>query len=125
MSLDILFMVYLLTLVLRVCQEPMFGGTFVELPSQFMENFAVEKDFLRTFAFHYQTGEPIPDDLIERMVKSRNFMTAYACLRQVSFGLLDMAYYTQKKPFQRKTLFPLKRRHGKRLCSTSNYLIHA
>ena len=72
---------------------------FVELPSQFMENYAVEKDFLRTFAFHYQTGEPIPDDLIERIVKSRNFMTAYACLRQVSFGLLDMTYYTQKKPF--------------------------
>ena len=72
---------------------------FVELPSQFMENYSVEKDFLRTFAFHYQTGEPIPDDLIERIVKSRNFMTAYACLRQVSFGLLDMAYYTQKKPF--------------------------
>ena len=72
---------------------------FVELPSQFMENYAVEKDFLRTFAFHYQTGEPIPDNLIERIVKSRNFMTAYACLRQVSFGLLDLAYYTQKKPF--------------------------
>ena len=72
---------------------------FVELPSQFMENYAVEKDFLRTFAFHYQTGEPIPDNLIERIVKSRNFMTAYACLRQVSFGLLDMTYYTQKKPF--------------------------
>jgi len=72
---------------------------FVELPSQFMENYSVEKDFLRTFAFHYQTGEPIPDNLIERIVKSRNFMTAYACLRQVSFGLLDMTYYTQKKPF--------------------------
>lgn len=72
---------------------------FVELPSQFMENYAVEKDFLRTFAFHYQTGEPIPDELIERIVKSRNFMAAYGCLRQVSFGLLDMAYYTKKAPF--------------------------
>lgn len=72
---------------------------FVELPSQFMENFAVEKDFLRTFAFHYQTGEPIPDDLIDRIRKSRNFNVAYACLRQVSFGLLDMAYYTQKDTF--------------------------
>ena len=72
---------------------------FVELPSQFMENYAVEKDFLRTFAFHYETGEPLPDDLIERIVKSRNFMTAYACLRQVSFGLLDMAYYTKKDAF--------------------------
>ena len=73
---------------------------FVELPSQFMENYAVEKDFLRTFAFHYQTGEPLPDDLIERIVKSRNFMAAYACMRQVSFGLLDMAYYTKKDEFK-------------------------
>jgi len=72
---------------------------FVELPSQFMENFAIEKDFLRTFAFHYQTGEPLPDELIDRIVKSRNFNVAYACLRQVSFGLLDMAYYTQKDTF--------------------------
>ena len=72
---------------------------FVELPSQFMENFAIEKEFLRTFAFHYQTGEPLPDELISRIVKSRNFMAAYSCLRQVSFGLLDMAYYTKKQPF--------------------------
>jgi peptidyl-dipeptidase Dcp len=72
---------------------------FVELPSQFMENYAIEKEFLRTFAFHHETGEPLPDELIERIVKSRNFMAAYACLRQVSFGLLDMAYYTQKKEF--------------------------
>ena len=72
---------------------------FVELPSQFMENFAIEKDFLRTFAFHYQTGEPLPDELINRIVKSRNFMAATACLRQVSFGLLDMAYYTKKDEF--------------------------
>jgi len=72
---------------------------FVELPSQFMENFAIEKDFLRTFAFHYETGEPLPDELIRRIVKSRNFMAATACLRQVSFGLLDMAYYTQREEF--------------------------
>jgi peptidyl-dipeptidase Dcp len=72
---------------------------FVELPSQFMENYSVERDFLRTFAFHYQTGEPLPDELIRRIVKSRNFMAATACLRQVSFGLLDMAYYTQKEAF--------------------------
>ena len=72
---------------------------FVELPSQFMENYSVEKEFLRTFAFHYKTGEPMPDDLIERIVRSRNFMAAYACLRQVSFGLLDMAYYTKKEEF--------------------------
>ena len=72
---------------------------FVELPSQFMENYSVEKEFLRTFAFHYQTGEPLPDELIARIVKSRNFMVATACLRQVSFGLLDMAYYTTKDAF--------------------------
>ena len=72
---------------------------FVELPSQFMENYAIEKEFLRTFAFHYQTGEPMPDELIQRIVKSRNFMVASACLRQVSFGLLDMAYYTKKDEF--------------------------
>ena len=72
---------------------------FVELPSQFMENYAIEKEFLRTFAFHYQTGEPLPDELIDRIVKSRNFMAATACLRQVSFGLLDMAYYTKKDAF--------------------------
>ncbi len=72
---------------------------FVELPSQFMENFAVEKDFLNTFAYHYKTGEPLPDELIKRIIKSRNFMAAYACLRQVSFGLLDMAYYTKKEDF--------------------------
>ena len=72
---------------------------FVELPSQFMENFSIEKEFLRTFAFHYETGEPLPDELIDRIVKSRNFMCATACLRQVSFGLLDMAYYTQRQEF--------------------------
>ena len=72
---------------------------FVELPSQFMENYAVEKEFLNTFAVHYKTGEPLPDELIGRIVKSRNFMAACACLRQVSFGLLDMAYYTRKEPF--------------------------
>ena len=72
---------------------------FVELPSQFMENYAIEKEFLRTFAFHYETGEPLPDELIDRVVKSRNFMVAYGCMRQVSFGLLDMAYYTKRDEF--------------------------
>ena len=73
---------------------------FVELPSQFMENFAVEKEFLHTFARHYQTGELIPDELVQRIVDSRNFNAAYACLRQVSFGLLDMAWYTRTTTFE-------------------------
>lgn len=73
---------------------------FVELPSQIMENFAVERDFLNTFAKHYQSGEPLPDELIDRIVRSRNFNAAYACIRQVSFGLLDMAYYTMDQPFE-------------------------
>lgn len=90
--------------MLSNCRFESLSGTnvwwdFVEMPSQFMENYAIEKDFLRTFAVHYQTGEPLPDELIERIVRSRNFNVATACLRQVSFGLLDMAYYTQTKDF--------------------------
>ena len=77
---------------------------FVELPSQFMENFSIEKEFLRTFAFHYKTGEPIPDELIDRIVKSRNFMAAMGCMRQVSLGLLDMAYYTKRDTFDEDIL---------------------
>ncbi len=72
---------------------------FVELPSQFMENFAIEKEFLHTFARHYESGELLPDELIGRIVRARNFNVAYACLRQLSFGFLDMAWYTQEKPF--------------------------
>lgn len=73
---------------------------FVELPSQIMENFAIEKDFLNTFACHYQTDEAIPADLLQRIVDASNFNVAYACLRQVSFGLLDMAWYTRQTPFE-------------------------
>ncbi len=73
---------------------------FVELPSQIMENFAIEKDFLNTFARHYQTGEILPDELIKRLVDASNFNIAYACLRQLSFGLLDMAWYTRTTPFE-------------------------
>lgn len=72
---------------------------FVELPSQIMENFAIQKDFLNTFAEHYQTGEKLPEELIQRLVDASNFNAGYACLRQLSFGLLDMAWYTRNTPF--------------------------
>ena len=71
---------------------------FVELPSQIMENFAVEPEFLHTFAFHFETGEPLPDELIQRIRESRNFHCGYACIRQLSFCMLDMAYYTLTEP---------------------------
>lgn len=73
---------------------------FVELPSQFMENYATEKEFLNTFAHHYKTGELIPEELIEHIKKAANFNVAYACLRQLSFGFLDMAWYTRTTPFE-------------------------
>lgn len=73
---------------------------FVELPSQIMENFAIEGNFLNTFAKHYKTGEPIPESFIQRLVQASNFNVAYACMRQVSFGLLDMAWYTRTESFE-------------------------
>lgn len=73
---------------------------FVELPSQIMENFAIEKEFLNTFARHYQTHELIPETLIQSIMDAANFNVAYACLRQVSFGLLDMAWYTRNEAFE-------------------------
>ena len=72
---------------------------FVELPSQIMENFAIEKDFLHTFAYHYRTGEQLPEAMVRNIVDASNFNAAYACLRQVSFGLLDMAWYTREEEF--------------------------
>lgn len=73
---------------------------FVELPSQFMENYVIEPEFLNTFARHYETGEPIPQELLDRIIESRNFMVGYACVRQVSLGLIDMAYYTLEDDFK-------------------------
>jgi len=72
---------------------------FVELPSQIMENWAVEKDFLDRFAEHYETGEKIPNDLVEKLKASENFLTGYLSVRQLSFGYLDMAWHTLESPF--------------------------
>ena len=72
---------------------------FVELPSQFMENYVTEPEFLTTFAHHYKTGETMPKELIDKVRKSRNFLCGYSCLRQLSFCLLDMAYYDTETPF--------------------------
>ena len=73
---------------------------FVELPSQIMENFGIRPEFLNTFARHYQTGELIPEEYIQRLVDASNFNVGYACLRQVSFGLLDMAWYTRSEDYE-------------------------
>lgn len=73
---------------------------FVELPSQFMENYAIEKEFLDDWAVHYQTGEKIPADLIKKLVDASNFNCGMGCLGQVSFGLQDMAFHTMTEPFK-------------------------
>lgn len=72
---------------------------FVELPSQFMENFAIEKEFLDSWAVHYETGEKIPAELIRKLVDASNFDCGRSCLGQVSFGLQDMAFHTITEPF--------------------------
>ena len=71
---------------------------FVELFSQFNENFLTEKEFLDSFARHYQTGEKMPEELIERFISSNQFGAAYACMRQLGFGYLDMAYHSINEP---------------------------
>lgn len=91
--------------MLTKCQYAALSGTnvprdFVELPSQFNENFLGEKEFLDTFAKHYQTGEAMPQELIDKIKASSNFHAAYACVRQLSFGFLDMAWHTLAAPFE-------------------------
>lgn len=71
---------------------------FVELPSQFNENYLTEREFLDGFARHYQTGAPIPQELVDGLVASAQFGAAYACMRQLTFGYLDMAWHTIDKP---------------------------
>ena len=86
--------------VLANTQYPNLSGTsvkwdFVELPSQFLENYCYEPEFLKTFAKHYQTGEVLPDEKIQKISESKNFMEGYQTLRQLGFGLLDMAYHSK------------------------------
>ena len=71
---------------------------FVELPSQIMENWGYEKDYLTTFAKHYQTGAPLPDSLINKIKASKNYLSAYYHMRQLQFGILDMNYHTRTAP---------------------------
>lgn len=91
---------------------------FVELPSQFYENFCYEPEALKLFAKHYQTGEIIPQELIEKVKASSSFMEGYQTVRQLSFGLLDIAYHAndlaeindlqqfEKETFKQTELYP-------------------
>ena len=88
--------------VLANTTYPNLSGTsvkwdFVELPSQFLENYCYEPEFLKTFAKHYQTGEVLPDEKIQKISDSKNFMEGYQTLRQIGFGLLDMAYHSDSE----------------------------
>lgn len=71
---------------------------YVELPSQFNENFLLHREFLDTFAKHYETGETIPQELIDRVVAASQYAAGYLCVRQLNFGYLDMAYHTITEP---------------------------
>ena len=73
---------------------------FVELPSQILENWAFEKEYLDLWAKHYQTGETMPAELIEKIIAAKNYLAAYANVRQVSFGMTDMAWHTLKAPYE-------------------------
>lgn len=89
--------------VLADTQYPGLSGTsvkwdFVELPSQFLENYCYEAEFLKTFARHYLTGEVLSDEKIEKIAESKSFMEGYQTLRQLGFGMLDMAYHTSLTP---------------------------
>ncbi len=109
--------------LLTKCNYASLSGTavyrdFVELPSQFNENYLTEKEFLDSFARHYKTGEKLPQELVDKIVKSSQFGAGYACMRQLGFGYLDMAWHTITEPvsdpveFERKAMesvqiFPL------------------
>jgi len=91
--------------MLSKCTFESLSGTsvahdFVELPSQFMENFAFEKEWLDTWAVHYVTGEKIPEELIIKIKEASTFNEGYSCFRQLGFGFLDMAWHTITKPVE-------------------------
>ena len=73
---------------------------FVELPSQILENWAYEKEYLDLWAKHYQSGETMPAELIEKLIAAKNYLAAYANVRQLSFGMTDMAWHTLKTPYE-------------------------
>ncbi len=81
---------------------------FVELPSQFNENYLTQKAFLDGFARHYETGEPIPQKYVDKIISSSQFGAAYACLRQLNFGLVDMAWHTVTAPVEDAEAFEQK-----------------
>lgn len=81
---------------------------FVELPSQFNENYLTEKEFLDGFARHYQTGEAIPQELVDRLLRSMQYGAAYSCMRQLGFGYLDMAWHTITEPVSDAKAFEAK-----------------
>ncbi len=90
-------------------QYPSLSGTsvkwdFVGLPSQFLENFCYEPEFLKTFAKHYKTGEVLPDEKIEKIEQSKNFMEGYQTLRQLGFGILDMSYHTKVEELEKESI---------------------
>ena len=91
--------------LLSRCKYQSLSGTnvyrdFVEVPSQFNENYVYERDFLDSFACHYQTGEPVPQELIDRLLASSQYGAAYACVRQLGFGYIDMSWHSITEPYQ-------------------------
>ena len=90
--------------LLTRCKYQSLSGTnvyrdFVEVPSQFNENYVYEREFLDSFACHYQTGEPVPQELIDRLIASSQYGAAYACVRQLGFGFIDMAWHSITEPY--------------------------
>lgn len=90
--------------LLSQCKYESLSGTsvfrdFVELPSQFNENFLHEREFLDSFACHYESGEKIPQELIDKVLAAAQYGAGYDCMRQLSFGYLDMKWYTLEQPF--------------------------